>query len=162
MFSVTVGPPFAHRNLSFKKMLLANRQFSIGAKGMSAIALSKDLKCDYKTAFVLLHTMREAVELSMKNIRLSGPVEVDGQWIGGYVNPGHVKMSRVDRRTGPVRNGKQRVVVGLRERREKGRTIVRVFHQEHEARAWIVQRCGREALIKADGGPGWTALHASH
>lgn len=162
MFSVTVGTPFAHHKLSFKKMLLAIRQFSIGAKGMSAIALSKDLKCDYKTAFVLLHKMREAVELSMKDIRLSGTVEVDGQWFGGYVKPENVKINRVDRRTGPVRNGKQRVVVGLRERREKGRTIVSVFHQEHEARAWIVERCGREALIMADGGPGWTALHASH
>jgi hypothetical protein len=162
MFSVTVGTPFAHHKLSFKKMLLATRQFAIGAKGMSAISLSKDLQCDYKTAFVLLHKMREAVELSMRDARLTGIVEVDGKWFGGYVKPENVKINRVDRRTGPVRNGKERVVVGLRERRQGGRTIANVFRQEHEARAWVVERCGREALIMADGGTGWTALHASH
>ena len=64
----------------------------------------------------------------MKDVRLSGTVEVDGQRFGGYIKPENVKINRVDRRLGPVRNGKQRVVVGLRERREKGRTIVSVFH----------------------------------
>jgi len=162
LFSVTVGTPFANHKLPFRKMLLAARQFAIGAKGLSAISLSKDLKCDYKTAFALLHKMREAIELSMRDVRLTGVVEVDGKWAGGYIKPENVKINRVDRRTGPVRNGKARVVVGLRERGANGRTIVNVFREEAHARAWIVERCGREAVIMADGGTGWTALHASH
>ena len=131
-------------------------------KGLSAISLSKDLKCDYKTAFALLHKMREAIELSMREVRLTGVVEVDGKWAGGYIKPENVKINRVDRRTGPVRNGKARVVVGLRERGANGRTIVNVFREEAHARAWIVERCVREAVIMADGGTRWTALHASH
>lgn len=60
-------------------MLLAIRQFSVGVKGLSAVALSNDLKCDHKTAFLLLHKMREGVELSMRDVRLSGTVERCGR-----------------------------------------------------------------------------------
>lgn len=53
-----------------------------------------------------------------------------------YVRPENVKISRVDRTLAENRTGKQRVVIAIRERGDKGRTVVNVFKQEHEARAW--------------------------
>jgi transposase-like protein len=55
-FSVTSGTIFASRKLPVRDYLLAIAIFVNGAKGHSALQLSRDLDCQYKTAFVLAHT----------------------------------------------------------------------------------------------------------
>jgi len=59
-FSVTSGTIFASRKLSIRDYLLAIAIFVNGAKGHSALQLSRDLDCQYKTAFVMAHKIREA------------------------------------------------------------------------------------------------------
>ena len=60
-----------------------------GAKGVSALQLSRDLDCQYKTAFVLAHKLRAAMGSEMKNRKLNGHVEIDGAYFGGYLKPGY-------------------------------------------------------------------------
>lgn len=45
---------------AYRDYLLAIAIFVNGAKGHSALQLSRDLGCQYKTAFVLAHELREA------------------------------------------------------------------------------------------------------
>ena len=52
-FSVTSGTIFASRKLSFTDLLAAIVIFVNGAKGVSALQVSRDLDVQYKTAFVL-------------------------------------------------------------------------------------------------------------
>lgn len=52
-FSVTSGTIFASRKLSFTDLLAAIVIFLNGAKGVSALQVSRDLDVQYKTAFVL-------------------------------------------------------------------------------------------------------------
>jgi len=47
--------------------------------------LSRDLDCQYKTAFVMAHKIREA--LASERTAVSGEVEVDGAYFGGHVRP---------------------------------------------------------------------------
>jgi transposase-like protein len=54
-FSVTSGTIFASRKLPVRDYLLAIAIFVNGAKGHSALQLSRDLHCQYKTAFVMAH-----------------------------------------------------------------------------------------------------------
>src|SRR3954449_525351 len=54
-FSVTAGTIFADRKRPIRDYLLAIAIFVNGAKGHSALQLSRDLDCQYKTAFVLAH-----------------------------------------------------------------------------------------------------------
>jgi hypothetical protein len=57
-------------------------------KGKSALALSCDLGLSYKSAFVLLHKLREAMAEEMKGRVVGGEgkvAEVDGGYFGGYV-----------------------------------------------------------------------------
>src|SRR4051812_18039934 len=61
-FSVTAGTIFADRKRPIRDYLLAIAIFANGAKGHSALQLSRDLDCQYKTAFVLAHKLREAIE----------------------------------------------------------------------------------------------------
>src|SRR6201991_3324436 len=96
-FSVTSGTIFASRKLSIRDYLLAIAIFVNGAKGHSALQLSRDLDCQYKTAFVMAHKLREAVAAETKDRKASGEVEIDDGYFGGYVKPANFKENRRDR-----------------------------------------------------------------
>ena len=100
-------------------------------KGKAALALSRDMGVSYKTAFVLLHKLREAMGEEMKGRVVGGEgksVEVDGGYFGGYIKPANHKENRRDRRLARNQNGKRQVVVIVRER--EGRSVPAVFHSE--------------------------------
>jgi len=46
--------------------------------------MSRDLDVQYKTAFLLAHTLREAMALEDAAQVLEGEVEVDGAYFGGH------------------------------------------------------------------------------
>ena len=73
-FSVTSGTIFASRKLSLRDILAAIAIFVNGAKGHSALQLSRDLDVQYRTAFVLSHKIREALCAGIKDWKLSGEV----------------------------------------------------------------------------------------
>ena len=102
--------------------------FVNGAKGHSALQLSRDLDCQYNTAFVMAHKIREALASEANGATVSGEVEVDGAYFGGHVRPANHKVNRRDRRLAENQTGKRRVVVIMRER--GGRTLPFVFKSE--------------------------------
>ena len=69
-FSVTSGTIFDNRKRPVRDYLLAIALFTNGAKGISALQLSRDLNCQYKTAFVLAHKLRELIAAEQKSISL--------------------------------------------------------------------------------------------
>src|ERR1700686_4956318 len=111
-FSVTARTIFQDRKRPIRDYLLALAIFVNGAKGHSALQLSRDLNCQYKTAFVLAHKLREAVASEQaKSVGGDGKaVEIDGAYFGGYVKPANVKEHRRDRRLAINQNGKRRCV----------------------------------------------------
>jgi transposase-like protein len=97
-FSVTSSTVFAGRKLPIRTYLLAIAIFVNSAKGHSALQLSRDLNIQYRSAFVLLHKLRDMISREVNKITLSGRVEVDGAYFGGYVKPANYKKNRIDRR----------------------------------------------------------------
>ena len=81
-----------------------------GRKGISAMQLSKELGVQYKTAWYMLHRVREAC--SDGDFRLGNIVEVDETYIGGKEENKH-QHKKLKSGRGPV--GKQ-AVLGMRER----------------------------------------------
>jgi len=133
-FSITSGTLFAFHKMPLRQYLAAIAIFCNEVKGKSAVALSRDLGCQYKSAFVLAHKMREAMAAEMKGRRLGGDgevVEVDGGYFGGYVKPANFRENRRDRRLVRNQNGKRQVVVVMRER--GGSTLPAVFKSESAA-----------------------------
>ncbi len=58
------------------------------SKGVSMVQLSRDLDCQYKTAFVLAHKLREAMAQEVQTGEvLDGHVEMDGAYFGGQFAP---------------------------------------------------------------------------
>ena len=159
-FSVTTGTIFASRKLALRDILAAIAIFVNGAKGHSALQFSRDFDVQYKTAFVLSHKIREALSKSNVNKTLSGEVEIDGAYFGGYVKPANHKEHRLDRRLRYIQNGKRRVVVIMRQR--KGGTLPFVFKAEHDSIGIISQHVALGSTIYADEAPSWDHLHARY
>lgn len=122
------------------------------------VQLSRDLDCQYKTAFVLSHKLREAMALEVQTGEvLNGHVEVDGTYFGGHIRPANIKADRVDRRLKRHQTGKRRVVVALRERR--GRTLPFVAMSEDEGVPLANENLCRTATMSADEASHWDDLH---
>lgn len=130
-FTVTSGTTFRSRKMSFQDILAAILLFANGVNGHAALRLSRDLNCSYKTAFVLLHKLRRAMGAMQAQHTLTGVVEVDGVFIGGYVRPANMKADRPDTRK--EYNRKRRVIVTMRERRIGGRSRSVVVKDEKAA-----------------------------
>jgi len=128
-FSLTTATIFASRKLPIRDLLAAIAIVVNGAKGISELQLSRDLDVQYKTAFVLAHRLRDAMGAEQKGRKLSGTVEIDGAYFGGYVNPESRKEHQ---------SGKRRTVVIMRER--YGRSLPFVFQREDDAAPTIRAR----------------------
>jgi transposase-like protein len=159
-FSVTSGTIFASRKLAIRDYLLAIAIFVNGAKGHSALQLSRDLDCQYKTAFVLSHKLREALADEMKDRTVSGDIEIDGAYFGGYVKPANNKENRRDRRLWVNQSGKRRCVVIMRER--NGSSLPYVCRSEELSLPVIQDRVKAGSIVYADEASCWDVLHARY
>ncbi len=157
-FSVTSGTIFASRQLSFVDLLGAICLFVNASKGLSAVQLSRDLDVQHKTAFVLMHKLREAMAAETREARLSGMIEIDGAAFGGHVRPANLREDRVDRRLLGHRSGKRRVVVVLR--RRHGRTVVRTFLREAQGVEFARDMITPGSTVAADEVAHWDLLES--
>lgn len=159
-FSVTSMTIFADRKRPVRDYLLAIAIFANGAKGHSALQLSRDLDCQYRTAFVLAHKLREAIEAERQNVRLTGVVEIDGCYVGGHIRRENEVAERPDRRLPEMQTGKRVSVVVMRQR--DGRSLPFVVPKESAAVPIIRSRVAMGAVVHADEASGWDTLHAHY
>lgn len=157
-FSVTSGTIFASRKMAFVDLLAAICITVNASKGLSMLQLSRDLDCQYKTAFVLAHKLREAMALEVQTGEvLTGHVEIDGAYFGGTVRQENRKEDRKDRRLKENQSPNRRVVVALRQRH--GRTLPFVTKTEGEGVALARENVSRSATMSADEAAHWDMLH---
>ena len=154
---MTSGTIFASRKLPVRDILAAIAIFMNGAKGHSALQLSRDLNVQYKTAFVLARKIREAMAAQIP-VMLAGEVEIDGAYFGGYVKPRNYKENRRDRRLSGNQTGKRKVVVAMRER--NGSTVTGVFESETDAVKTVTTTVESGSVIHAGEASSWDALHS--
>ncbi|RWA61501.1 IS1595 family transposase [Mesorhizobium sp.] len=157
-YSLTSGTIFASRKLAVRDILAAIAVFINGAKGYSALQLSRDLSVDYKTAFVMLHKVREAIKLARDEGALAGNVAVDGAYFGGYVKPANNRVDRKDRRLSANQSGKRQSVIVARE--TNGRTITHVAKTEAAGVAFVAANVKHGSTVHADEASHWDKLAA--
>src|SRR5260370_14323745 len=148
---------FAIRKLSIRDYIMAIAIFVNGAKGHSALQMSRDLDVEYKTAFVLSHKIRESLAAEKADATVAGEVTVDGAFFGGYVKPTNYAENRRDRRLAVNQSGKRRVVVIAREK--GGKTISMVFKAEHAALETLGRRIEIGSTVHAHAASHWHRLH---
>lgn len=159
-FSLTSGTIFADRKLPIRDHLLAIALWVNGAKGHNALQLSRDLGVQYRTAYVMVMKLREAIGAGNELETVKGTVEIDGMYAGGYVKPANWKEHRRDRRLSENQRGKRQVVVVMRER--EGKALPFVFRSEGESVPTIRKHVAPGSVIHADEAAHWESLHASY
>ena len=82
-FTVTVGTVFERSHVSLRLWLAAIVEVCSDKKGIAAHELHRKLGVDYKTAWHMLHRLREAMRPAGERPRLSGTVEADATYVGG-------------------------------------------------------------------------------
>ncbi len=159
-FSATSGTIFASRKLAIRDILACIAIFANGAKGISALQLSRDLDCQYRTAYVMAHKLRESMASETKDAILSGTVEIDGAYFGGHIKPANYKEDRIDRRLSENQTGKRQCVVVMRQR--GGRTVTVAGKSELQAVPEIMARVAPGTVIHADEATSWDGLHSHY
>jgi transposase-like protein len=165
-FSVTSGTIFANHKLPLKTYLIAIALFTNAVKSLSALQLSRDLDCQYKTAWVLSHKIRESLLNNRDESELDGVCEMDGVYVGHYIRPKNNIENRIDRRK--VNNPNKRVVISLRKRGEDGagaiatRTFVLKSENGRDVSAIASKFVKRGSTIHTDEANAYDDLHAHY
>ena len=83
-FSVKTGTPLASSNVPLRKWAIAIYLCLTSLKSVSSMKLHRDLKVSQKTAWFMLHRIREAwMPKAIDGASFDGPVEVDETYFGG-------------------------------------------------------------------------------
>ena len=77
-FSVTTGTPFQDRKLPFNKLLLLIYLFTTNPKGLPANKVLAEIGVTFRTAYVNIGKIREAIFQMMDLTPLTGLVQIDG------------------------------------------------------------------------------------
>ena len=99
-FSIKVGTIFEDTKLPLRKWFIAIWLITSHKKGIASTQLAKDLGVTQKTAWFVLHRLREASKTGSFNRMLDGTVEVDETFMGGKAKNRHIS-----KRGGPGRGG---------------------------------------------------------
>ncbi len=81
-FSVRTGTMMESSRLPIRKWVFATYLYVTNLKGVSSVKLRRDIKVTQKTAWFMLHRLREAWDQSGLE-RFVGPTEADETYIGG-------------------------------------------------------------------------------
>lgn len=154
-FTVTSGTVFRSRKMSYRDILAAIILFVDGVNGVAATKMSRDLGCSYKTAFVLVQKLRRAMASMQSEVTLTGDVDIDGLYRGGFVRQENlVKNRKVDGRK--QFNANRRTIVTARERRPGGRSRAWVVPTEKAADSYIKKFVNPAAHVTTDESPAYS------
>jgi transposase-like protein len=81
--SLIVGTIFEKSCTSLRKWFWALFLVAHDKRGISAVALAREIQVTYKTAWLMLHKIRHAMQSREEGYRLSGIVEMDEAYVGG-------------------------------------------------------------------------------
>jgi transposase-like protein len=119
-FTVTIGTMFEGSHIGLRKWFIAIYIFSLHKKGVSSHQLASDLGITQKSAWFLLHRIRQA--FGQKKDVLSNTVEIDETFMGGESKNKHTNKKLKNEHGGTIHT--QQPVLGMRERDGKVMAVV--------------------------------------
>jgi transposase-like protein len=117
-FSVTVGTIFENSKMSLRTWFAAMYLIASHKKGISSLQLHRDLGVTQKTAWFLLHRIREALR-DKNSPLLCNVVEVDETYVGGKMKNKHKKVRKAAHESNISHTDNKTCVVALLERNNK-------------------------------------------
>lgn len=166
-FPVPSGTVFEHHKLSLQKALAGIVLYVNSVMGISALQLSRDLCVQYKTAFVLLHELRETLWLTSGKDLLTGKGEIAGGCMHTHVRKTNKKKDRPDGTRKENQNPDKCVILVIRERspvKRRGARRSRIFilalEDQKGIQAIVRANVHKDARIFTDEAPGYSTLSA--
>jgi transposase-like protein len=158
-FSVKVGTIFEDSAIGLGKWMTAIWLISNCRNGVSSYEIARDLGVTQKSAWFMLHRIREAMQ-DKSATKLTGEVEVDESFIGGKSRKMHRdKRERVI--TGP--GGKDKAIaLGMVERGGKVRTFHVGNRRRHELHAQVRQNVEAGSALFSDELKSYDGLAADY
>lgn len=158
-YTVTVGTVFESSKVALNKWLLANHMLCASKKGISGHQMARMLGVTYKTAWFMMHRIREAMKDTGGEPMggLGVTVEADETYVGGKVK--NRKAKQQPKRVGrPSPFAGKQPVVSLVERGGK----VRSFHVANvngeTLRAVLLTNVNRESWLMTDELPAYKGV----
>lgn len=159
-FSVTVGTIFENGKIPLRTWFAAMFLISTSKKGVSSIQLSTQLGITQKTAWFVLHRIREMLKDTTDAEPLNGMVEVDETYVGGKNKNRHADK-KVPHSQGRS-NSDKTPVVGLLERNGKVLTFVAENTDAETLHQIIDNNVANEAIIVTDAYKSYAAIGAKY
>ena len=157
-FSVKTGTPMESSKLGCRACLYAIYVVSTHLKGVSSMKLHRDLGVTQKTAWHMIHRIRETWNDNAV-ARFFGPVEADETYMGGKrKNMPKSKRRRLRALHGPGTVGKS-AVVGIKDR-DTNEVRARVVPDTRGAtlKGFVLDNIGPGAKVYTDDAPAYTAV----
>ena len=111
-FSVRIGTILERSKVPLRKWVFAIYLDMTSTKGISSMKLHRDIGVTQRTAWFMLHRLREAWKDGKSRLPMAGPVEVDETFVGGREKNKHARKKL---RLGRGGIGKT-IVAGARDR----------------------------------------------
>jgi transposase-like protein len=150
-FTVRIGTIFEDSHIPFSKWLMGLHLLTSSKKGFSALQLSRELGITVKSAWFLLHRVREAMRPTHPDQSLSGVVEADETYVGG-------KPRHKGAKPGPRKDGKKSPVTVLVER--DGKAICGPIDnvRSEELRALVIKNIDPSSTVVTDEHHGYKCI----
>ena len=150
-FSVRTGTALARSNVPMRKWAIAIYLCLTSLKSVSSMKLHRDLDVSQKTAWFMLHRIREAWAVETGG-PIAGPVEADETFVGGKSKNMHAKERR--RRGAPPKVA----VAGVRDRKTRKVRVTVATKVDSRTLCGFVEAAAPGAFVFTDEASAYTDL----